>query len=86
MVVLALACDTRLFTDKRGEPYIRLWRGEEQVTLRLRSREVKAWLAGLLWKAEQKVPSSRAVNEARNILVGIAYASKLINGRGARGD
>lgn len=72
MIALALLGDIRLFTDQRREPYIRLWRGEVYVTLRLRSREVKAWLAGLLWKDEEKAPSNEALQSALNVLEAMA--------------
>jgi len=72
MIALALLGDIRLFTDQRREPYIRLWRGEIYVTLRLRSREVKAWLAGLLWRDEEKAPSNEALQSALNVLEAMA--------------
>jgi len=72
MILLAQAQNISLFTDQRSDPYIQLYRDEVHVTLRLRSREVKAWLAGLLWKDEEKAPSGEALSSALNVLEALA--------------
>lgn len=56
-----------LFHDERQVPYARL-RSSPSQTLRLRTMEMRAKLAGLLWEAERKVPGSEALSSASNVL------------------
>ena len=68
LVKLALNNAEQVFHDKRHVPYIRLRGSKALRTLRLRSREVKTLLAGLLWKAEEKAPNQEALGSAINVL------------------
>ena len=68
LVKLALSNVEELFHDDRQLPYIHLSRSNVLATLRLRSREVKTWLAGLLWKTEEKAPNQEALGSAINVL------------------
>ena len=72
LVKLALENAEKLFHDDRQEPYIRILKGEALASLRLRSKEVKTWLAGLLWEDRQKAPNTEALGAALNVLEAIA--------------
>jgi len=79
MLRLAGKEDTMLFTDQRGEPYLRAPMSEVYETMRLRSKKVRAWLAGLLWRAEEKAPNSEALASALNVLEAQAYDGPVIH-------
>jgi len=68
LVKLACMNAKELFHDDRQVPYIRLFKSNVLSTLRLRSREVKSWMAGLLWQAEEKAPNQEALASAINVL------------------
>lgn len=68
LVKLALANAKVLFHDDRGVPYIQLHKSDVSITCRLRSREIKSWLAGLLWKTYEKAPNQEALGSAINVL------------------
>ncbi|GAI37851.1 unnamed protein product, partial [marine sediment metagenome] len=72
LVKLALAESVALFHDERREPYIQIWKGEALVTMRLRSKDARTWLSGLLWKDREKAPSSEALSAALNVLEAVA--------------
>lgn len=73
LVKLALGNAEELFHDNRQLPYIHLSRSNVLATLRLRSREVKTWLAGLLWKTEEKAPNQEALGSAINVLEALCH-------------
>lgn len=68
LVKLATKASVTLFHDERREPYIQIQRGEALVTLRLRSKDARTWLSGLLWKDRAKAPNSEALSSALNVL------------------
>jgi len=68
LVKLALKNAEQVFHDERRVPYIRLRSSKTLRTLRLRSRDVKSWLAGLLWKTYEKAPNQEALGSALNVL------------------
>lgn len=68
LVKLALANAKALFHDDRGVPYIQLRKSDVPATCRLRTRETKSWLAGLLWKTHGKAPNQEALGSAINVL------------------
>jgi len=68
LVGLALENAEELLHDNRQVPYIRLHRSDALANVRLRSREVKSWLAGLLWKTYGKAPNQEALGSALNVL------------------
>jgi hypothetical protein len=68
LVKLARNHAKQVFHDERHVPYIRLYNSKTLRTLRLRSRDVKSWLAGLLWKTQEKAPNQEALSSALNVL------------------
>jgi len=68
LVKLARNNAEQVFHDERHVPYIRLHSSKALRTLRLRSRDVKSWLAGLLWKTYEKAPNQEALGSALNVL------------------
>lgn len=78
MVKLALAEDIRLFTDERRDPYIQVFMSEAAKTVKLRSREIRAWLSGLLWNDRKKAPGSEALMSTLNVLAAMAYEGDMI--------
>jgi len=68
LVKLALTNIKELFHDNRTVPYIRLANSNVTSTVRVRSRETKSWLAGLLWKDQQKAANQEALSSALNVL------------------
>jgi len=72
LVTLALAKAVDLFHDDRQVPYIHVQKSDALTTLRLRSKEVKSWLAGLLWEAYGKAPNQEALGSALNVLNALA--------------
>lgn len=72
LVNLALAESVLLFHDERREPYIRIRKEDALVTQRLRSKDARTWLSGLLWKDRKKAPSSEALSSALNVLEAVA--------------
>jgi predicted nucleic acid-binding Zn-ribbon protein len=61
-----------LFHDQHKIPYIRIRQRSALVTMPLRSREFKSYLAMLMWEVEEKVPNTEALNSAINVLKGKA--------------
>jgi hypothetical protein len=76
LVSLFLEKQPILFHDERQVPYARLQNSPSQI-LRLRSTEMKAKLAGLMWEAEKRVPGSEAVSSALNLLHHIALSGSV---------
>jgi len=68
IITYTLKQDVRLFTDQRGTPYIKAQMSEVYETRRLRTRAIRAWLAGLMWREEKKAPGSEALASALNVL------------------
>jgi len=68
LVKLALTNIKELFHDNRTIPYIRLANSNVTSTVRVRSRETKSWLAGLLWKDQEKAANQEALSSALNVL------------------
>ena len=67
LVNLFLKTQPLLFHDERQVPYARFRNSPSQV-LRLRTMEMRAKLAGLLWETEGRVPGSEALSSASNVL------------------
>ena len=76
LVTLALEKARNLFHDDRQVPYILVQKSEAVATLRLRSKEVKSWLAGLLWETHEKAPNQEALGSALNVLGALAQKGK----------
>lgn len=72
LVKLVLAESITLFHDERREPYIRIRREGALVNMRLRGKDTRTWLSGLLWKDREKAPSSEALSSALNVLEAVA--------------
>ncbi|MCJ7609837.1 hypothetical protein MUP00_09260 [Candidatus Bathyarchaeota archaeon] len=72
-----LATNPVLFKDERSIPYARL-RNSPPKTMRLRTMEFRALLAGLLWKAKRKAPGSEALASALNVLHHLALDGPII--------
>jgi len=61
-----------LFHDQHQTSYAKIEQSSHSITLRLRSRSFKAFLASLLWHHEQKAPGTEALYGAINVLEAIA--------------
>ena len=72
LVQLCLDQEPVLFHDQTKTAYTRIKQNAITVTLPIRSRHFKAWLANLLWKAEKKAPGTEALSSAINILEAMA--------------
>lgn len=72
LVMYCLAQDPVLFHDQHRTGYARVLQNKVNVTVSIRSRQFKSWLAGLLWQTEQKAPGSEALTSARNVLESMA--------------
>ena len=76
IVQLAQGMDSQLFTDQYGTPFIRIHlhndRDRSYATYPLKAGAVRDWLAGLLWRAEDKAPGGDALSSALNVLKAIA--------------
>ena len=57
-----------LFHDQHNTPYARMKIDNVNVTMKIRSRNFKAWLTGLLWRYEEKAPGTEALYGAINVL------------------
>jgi hypothetical protein len=76
LVKIAQAESVALFHDERQEPYIQIRKGEALVILRLRGKEARTWLSGLLWRDREKAPNSEALSSALNVLTAMANDGK----------
>ena len=75
LVRYALDQDLRLFVDQFNDPYARFClRDDLYVTYRLRSRDFKTFLAGLMWLREEKAPGNEAISAALNVLEAMGRA------------
>jgi len=72
LVKLAQAESVVLFHDERQEPYTQIRRGEDLVVMRLRGKEARTWLSGLLWRDREKAPNNEALSSALNVLEAMA--------------
>ncbi|MCK4482836.1 hypothetical protein KAU55_06380, partial [Candidatus Bathyarchaeota archaeon] len=72
LIKLCQLTDPILFHDQHNTPYARIKQENVNVTLKLRSRSFKAWLASLLWQHEGKAPGTEALRGAINVLEAIA--------------
>jgi len=72
LVMLALEEAPTLFHDQTKTPFARIRQEGVLVTLAMRSKPFKAWLANLLWQEEGKAPSTEAVYGALRVLEGMA--------------
>lgn len=68
LIELCLTQDPELFHDQHKTPYVRIKKRITDVTLPIRSKLFKAWLANLLWQAEEKAPGTEALYGALNVL------------------
>jgi len=68
MVVLALENITELYHDERSIPYICQRNSKYLITRKLRSRDFKTYLAGLLYNTNEKAPNQEALASAINVL------------------
>lgn len=72
LVILCLAQEPELFHDQTKTPYARIRQEGALVTLPIRGKAFRTWLANLLWQEEGKVPSTEGVYGALRVLEGIA--------------
>lgn len=68
LILLCIDQEPELFHDQHETPYARIRQKNVNVTLPIRSRQFKVWLANLLWEAEQKSAGSEALAGALNVL------------------
>ena len=68
LILYCLAQKPELFHDQTKTTYARISQSSVNVTLPIRSKSFKAWLANLLWQAEAKAPGTEALYGAINIL------------------
>jgi hypothetical protein len=68
MILLCLQQKPVLFHDQHETPYARIKQKDVTVTVPIRSRAFKVWLANLLWQAVQKAPGTEALYGAINVL------------------
>jgi len=72
LVQLCLEHSPLLFHDEHKTPYARIQEGGVNVTLPVRSKPFKTWLANLLWQHEEKAPGTEAIYSAMNVLEAMA--------------
>lgn len=68
LILLCLAQEPELFHDQTKTNYIRIKQNSVNVTLPIRSKPFKSWLANLLWQSEEKAPGTEALYGAINVL------------------
>lgn len=68
VILLCLDQEPELFHDQTKTPYARINQNGIHVTLPIRSKQFKTWLANLLWQAEEKAPGTEALYGAINVL------------------
>jgi len=71
LVVYCLSEEPTLFLDQTETPYARIRKRGVKVTLPLRSRAFKNWLASLMWHIEERVPNRESIGAALNVLEAI---------------
>ncbi|MFC1935651.1 hypothetical protein ACFLX9_02685 [Chloroflexota bacterium] len=67
LVEMALDQGLETFHDQRQEPFVCLPMNKREIWP-VNSLRVRRWLAGLLWKEEEKAPSGEALSSAINVL------------------
>lgn len=72
LIQLCLDQNPVLFHDQTKTAHVRMKQNAITVTLPIRSRPFKTWLAHLLWKNEEKAPGNEAISSAVNILEAMA--------------
>jgi len=72
LIKLCLVHNPTLFHDQHKTPYVRVQQSNVNVTLPVRSKPFKTWLASLLWQDEEKAPGTEAVYSAINVLEAMA--------------
>jgi len=72
LVLLCLRQQPVIFHDQTRTPYARIKQNGVNVTLAIRSKPFKAWLANLMWNNDGKAPSTEAVYGALRVLEGAA--------------
>ena len=72
IVDICLLQNPVFFHDQHKTPYMRVIQNEANITIPIRSRQCKTWLANLMWKKEQKAPSAEGINSALSVLQGKA--------------
>jgi hypothetical protein len=72
LIRLCLAQNPILFHDQHKTPYVRIQQSKVNVTLPVRSKPFRTWLASLLWQDEEKAPGTEAVYSALNVLEAMA--------------
>jgi len=68
LVVLCMEQKLELFHDQTKIPYARIRQSDICLTVPIRSRQFKAWLTNLLWRAERKAPGTEAIYRVLNVL------------------
>lgn len=68
LVKLCLLNNPVLFHDQHRTPHARIQQNDVNVTLKIRSRAFKAWIANLLWQHEEKAPGNEGIHGALNVL------------------
>ena len=62
-----------LFHDDRGEGYAETTHNDLRLTLKLRSRDFRRWLAGSHYKATGKTANNEAISSALSVLEAKAF-------------
>ena len=72
IICICLEQNPVFFHDQHKTPYLRVKQKDANITMPIRSRQCKTWLANLMWQKEQKAPGTEGVNSALNVLQGKA--------------
>ena len=72
IVNICLSQSPIFFHDQHKTPYIRVKQKDVNITMPIRSRQCKTWLANRMWETEQKSPGTEGLNSAINVLQGKA--------------
>lgn len=72
LVEYCLLKQPTLFHDQHKTPYARVNQNGVNVIMPIRCRLFKAWLAGIMWQAEEKAPGTEALYGAMNVLEAMA--------------
>nr|NIV67432.1 hypothetical protein [Candidatus Bathyarchaeota archaeon]NIW34075.1 hypothetical protein [Candidatus Bathyarchaeota archaeon] len=70
--ILKLLGDPVLFHDQHDTPYIRLEQSNAKITIPVKSRRFKTWLANLFYTKTDNVPNSDTIRDVIRVLRGKA--------------
>jgi hypothetical protein len=66
--LIAIGLNSDLFHDERNDAYGCVMHGKTRMTLRLRSRAFKRWVANRYWQEHKSAPNNEALSTAMNVL------------------